>query len=120
MATYVELGALRTDAEFHSRTAVAVCLHADMVIHDAVANPPAPAPQPDPEAPVLTPLAPRLIAPRVNWAMNALRNPDEQVYRIMGSLLANDEVQVALGAITDDRLQAVVAAALELQMDALI
>ena len=118
MATYVELGALRKDAEFHSRTAVAVCLHADMVIHEAVANPPAP--EPDPEAPVLTPLAPRLIAPRVNWALNALRNPDEQVYRIMGSLLANDEVQVALGGITDDRLQVVVAAALELQMDALI
>ena len=102
-ATYLELAALRTDADFTSRCAVAVVLYADVVQRSAAA------PAPEPPA----------IAPRASWALNALRNPAEQVFRIMGSLLADAVVQEKLGGITDAELSAAVAEALELQMGAL-
>lgn len=117
MATYLELDALRRDAEFLGRTSVAVVLYADMVIQQTAASP-----APEPAPPVVAPHANalRAIAPRLNWALNALRNPDEQVYRIMGSLLADAVVQAKLGAISDAELSVAVAAAIELQMAALI
>ena len=89
MASYLEIYALRNDAEFRARVGMAVIVYATYLLGQPAADGPR-----------------RGI--EVSWARNASVSTDDMVFRVLGFVLGSAAVQSALGAVTDEQLQLVV------------
>ena len=100
MATYLEIYALKTDADFRSRVGTALITYATYLLGA------------DPRRP--------WHEQEVAWARRAASNTDDQIYRIMGFVLGDQKVKDELGAITDPDLQTVVEVAVQNNMAILL
>lgn len=100
MATYLEIYALKTDQDFRNRVGMALVNYATYLLGQ-------PATRPWHEQ-------------EVNWARKASFNTDDQIYRIMGFVLGDPQVQADLGTITDAALQTVVETAVQQNMAVLL
>lgn len=100
MATYLEIYALKTDQDFRSRVGMSLVNYATYLLGQ-------PAERPWHEQ-------------EVNWARRASSNTDDQIYRIMGFVLGDPQVQADLGGITDAALQTVVEVSVQNNMAILL
>lgn len=100
MATYLEIYALKSDKEFRDRVGMSLINYATYLLGQ-------PADRPWHEQ-------------EVNWARKASYNTDDQIYRIMGFVLGDAQVQADLGDITDAALQTVVEVAVQNNMAVLL
>jgi hypothetical protein len=100
MASYLEIAGLRTNDDFKARVMVAVIKYAAYVQNEDSGIP--------------------FHELRVTWARRALLNPEEQAFRIMGTLIGNGTIQAQLGGIPDADLQSAVEYAINTQMPVLI
>lgn len=100
MASYLEIYALKTDADFRSRVGQSLINYATYLLGQ-------PAERPWHEQ-------------EVAWSRRASSNTDDQIYRVMGFVLGDPAVQADLGAITDAALQGVVEVAVRNNMAILL
>jgi hypothetical protein len=100
MATYLEIYALKNDAEFKSRTGTALINYATYLLGQ-------PATRPWHEQ-------------EVAWSRRASVSTDDMIYRVMGFVLGDPQVQTDLGEISDAALQTVVEVAVQNNMAVLM
>lgn len=100
MATYLEIYALKTDQDFRNRVGMALVNYATYLLGQDPARP--------------------WHEQEVAWARRASSNTEDQIYRIMGFVLGDSQVQADLGDITDVALQAVVETAVQNNMAILL
>jgi hypothetical protein len=100
MATYLEIYALKNDAEFKSRVGTALINYATYLLGQ-------PADRPWHEQ-------------EVAWSRRASVSTDDMIYRVLGFVLGDPAIQADMGAISDLALQGVVEAAVQNNMAVLM
>lgn len=100
MATYLEIYALKTDQEFRNRVGMALVNYATYLLGQPPDRP--------------------WHEQEVAWARRASSNTEDQIYRVMGFVLGDAQVQADLGAISDPALQTVVEVAVQNNMAILL
>src|SRR5262245_23402320 len=100
MATYLEIYALKKHQAFRDRVGQALINYGTYLLGQPPSRP--------------------FHEQEVKWARAASSNTDDQIYRIMGFVLGDGQVQSALGNITDPALQSVVETAVTNNMAVLL
>jgi hypothetical protein len=100
MATYIQIADLKDNVDFKRRVGVAIIRYAGYMLGNVADQ--------------------DFREYKVQWARRALVATDEQVYRIMGFVLTDPNVQTDLGLIDDAALQGAVEFAINSNMTALM